>query len=212
VTILSHRHRLAFIAIPKSASHSIRFALRDQLGPEDEEQVALFVQRRIDHPVFAATGHGHQTAREVREALGPGRWSQYCSFAVVRNPWARFVSCVAFMMRNNGWFAEDPRGAMWQVLQSPQQLSRVHYWPQWKFLCDDEGRCIVTRLLHAESLQADFDALCAATGLAPRVLEVRNASSHDHYSAYYDEALREAVGELYRDDVQRLGYSFGTSG
>ena len=70
MTILSHRHRFAFIAIPKSASHSIRFALRDQLGPEDEEQVALFVQKRIEHPLFAAAGHGHQTALQVREVLG----------------------------------------------------------------------------------------------------------------------------------------------
>ncbi|MFM1887605.1 MAG: hypothetical protein RL026_2762 [Pseudomonadota bacterium] len=209
MTILSHRHRLAFIAIPKSASHSIRFALRDQLGPEDEEQVALFVQRRIDHPVFAADGHGHQTARQVRDALGEARWPQYCSFAVLRNPWERFVSCVAFMMRNNGWFADDPQGAMRRVLESPQQLSRVHYWPQSRFVCDDDGQVMVTRLLRAEQLQAGFDELCHATGLAPRVLEQRNASEHQHYTAYYDDALRGAVGALYADDIARFGYAYG---
>ncbi len=209
MTILSHRHRFAFIAIPKSASHSIRFALRDQLGPEDEEQVALFVQKRIEHPVFAAAGHGHQTALQVCEVLGPERWAQYCSFAVLRNPWERFVSCVAFMFRNNGLFEQDPAGTMRRVLEMPQQLARVHYWPQSAFVCDGAGEVMVTQLLRAESLQAGFDTLCAATGLEPRVLEVRNASEHRHYSTYYDAALRDQVGELYREDVERFGYRFG---
>lgn len=209
MTILSHRHRLVFIAIPKSASHSIRFALRDQLGPEDEEQVALFVQRRIDHPVFAAAGHGHQTALQVREMLGVERWGEYCSFAVVRNPWERFVSCVAFMMRNNGRFEQDPLGTMRQVLELPGQLARVHYWPQSAFVCDASGQLMVSRVLRAEGLQAGFDELCGATGLQPRVLEVRNTSAHRHYATYYDAALRQAVGTLYREDVERFGYRFG---
>ena len=209
MTILSHRHRFVFIAIPKSASHSIRFALRDQLGPEDEEQVALFVQRRIDHPVFASTGHGHQTALQVREALGSQRWSQYRSFAVVRNPWERFVSCVAFMMRNNGLFEQDPSGTMRRLLDAPQQLARVHYWPQSAFVCDEAGEVMVSQLLRAERLQEGFDDLCAATGLESRRLEVRNASEHRHYTDYYDDGLRHAVGELYREDIDRFGYTFG---
>jgi hypothetical protein len=209
LTILSHRHRLAFIAIPKSASHSIRFALRDQLGPEDEEQVALFVQRRIAHPVFDSAPHGHQTARQVFQALGSERWPQYCSFAVVRNPWERFVSCVAFMMRHNGWFQDDPRHAMRSVLESPQQLSRVHYWPQWEFLRGDDDSLLLTRVLRAERLQADFDALCEVAGLQHRVLEVRNASAHAHYTSYFDDSLRHDVGALYREDIARLGYAFG---
>lgn len=209
MTILSHRHRLVFIAVPKSASHSIRFALRDQMGPEDEEQVALFVQRRIEHPVFAAAGHGHQTARQVREVLGAEGWAGYRSFAVVRNPWERFVSSVAFMMRNNGLFERDPVGTMRRVLDLPQQLARVHYWPQSEFVCDEAGEVMVSHLLRAERLQEGFDALCAAAGLQSRVLEVRNASGHRHYTDYYDEDLRRAVGGLYREDIERFGYRFG---
>ena len=41
------------------------------------------------------------------------------------------------------------------------------------------------------------------------MLEVRNASEHRHYSTYYDAALRDQVGELYREDVERFGYRFG---
>jgi hypothetical protein len=38
---------------------------------------------------------------------------------------------------------------------------------------------------------------------------VRNATELRHYRTYYDAALREQVGELYREDVERFGYRFG---
>lgn len=209
MTIISHRHRLVFVAIPKTGTHSIRFAIRDQLGPGDEEQVALFVQHRIHHPVFAAAGHGHQLAREVREALGPERWREYRSFAVVRNPWDRFVSCVAFMMRHTGRFERDPRSTLRRVLDNPGNQSFVHYRPQSDFVTDPAGNVIVGRICRAERLQADFDALCDEVGLERRILERRNASSHRHYAEYYDDDLARAVGERYREDVERFGYRFG---
>lgn len=209
MTILSHHHRVVFIAVPKSASHSIRFALRDQLAPGDEEQVALFVRKRIPRPPFDRVEHGHQTALEVREALGAEAWPRYRSFAVVRNPWARFVSYVAFMMRMNGAFARDPQGAMRRVLDNPQNQSPVHFRPQSAFVCDAAGEVMVTRLCRAERLQADYDAVCDDFGLARSRLEVRNASEHGHYADHYDDGLVAAVGELYREDVERFGYSFG---
>lgn len=209
MTILSHQHRFVFIAIPKTGSHSIRFALRDQLGPRDEEQVSLFVQRRIDYPPFNTQGHGHQLARDVRGALGPERWADYLSFAVIRNPWARFVSYVAFFMRNNQLFKTDPRGTMRKVLANPQNQGFVHYRPQSDFIIDTEGQQIVSRILRAETLQADFDSLCETLSLEKRSLEKRNPSSHLSYTEYFDDDLVKQVGDRYREDIERFGYVFG---
>ena len=209
MTIISHRHRLIFVAVPKSAGHAVRFALRGQMGPEDEEQVALFVTRRINYPPFTSVPHGHQTAREIRSALGAERWAQYCSFAIVRNPWARFVSYVAFIMRENGRFRADPQGTMRRVLANPQNQSQIHFRPQSDFVCDADGSIMVTQLCRAESLQADFDAVCDRVGLARLPLEVRNASEHRPYTEYFDDDLIRQVGDRYRQDVERFGYQFG---
>lgn len=211
MTIISHQHRFVFVAVPKVASHSLRFALRAHLGPQDEEQVSLFVRKRIERPEFAGVEHGHQLAREVRAALGVEVWERYLSFAIVRNPWDRFVSYVAFMMRHNGLFESDPRTAMRRVLANPQNQSPVHFRPQADFVTDDAGRQIVTRILRAEQLQQDFTVLCAALGLPPQILEIRNASTHRPYHEYYDPPLIEAVAIRYREDVERFGYRFGES-
>lgn len=208
MTIISHRLRCVFIAVPKSASHSIRFALRPHLDAADEEQVALFVQRRIERPVFDRMGHGHQTAAEVRESLGETLWESYFSFAVIRNPWARFVSYVAFMKRS-GEFAADPVGSMRRVLANPERQSRPHFRSQSDFLVDASGNLLVDDLCRAESLQTDFDRVAKRLGLPATPLELRNTSTHAHYTTYYDDALRDAVHERYRDDIERFGYRFG---
>ena len=209
MTILSHRHRLIFIALPKVASHSIRFALRPHLADDDEEQVSLFVRKRIARPGFATQEHGHQLAREVRAALGVETWQSYVSFAVIRNPWDRFVSYVAFMMRHSGAFDRDPQAAMRRVLAHPQNQSAVHYRPQSDFVTDEAGRIIVSALCRAERLQQDFAEVCTRVGLPLPVLEQRNASVHRPYAEYYDDELREAVAALYREDIARFDYRFG---
>ena len=218
MTIISHQHRFVFVAVPKVASHSIRFALRPFLDDNDEEQVSLFVRRRIERPGFSSVEHGHQLAREIRDALGADVWSRYVSFAVVRNPWARFVSYVAFMMRHNGLFTSDPQAAMRRVLANPQNQSPVHFRAQADFVTDEGGAVMVSHLLRAESLQADFDALCKALSLPHVTLETRNASEHRDYREYYDEELVQRVAERYRVDIDLFGYRFdgesnaGTSG
>lgn len=218
MTIISHQHRFVFVAVPKVASHSIRFALRPCLNDNDEEQVSLFVRKRIERPEFSRVEHGHQLAREIRDALGSDVWSRYVSFAVVRNPWARFVSYVAFMMRHTDLFASDPQAAMRRVLANPQNQSPVHFRAQADFVTDESGVVMVSHLLRAESLQSDFDALCKALSLPQLALETRNASEHRDYREYYDADLKQRVAERYRIDIDLFGYRFddesntGTSG
>ena len=53
--IVSHRHRFIFAAVPKTGTHAVRQALREQMGEEDVEQVGLFVNRRFPWAELAAS-------------------------------------------------------------------------------------------------------------------------------------------------------------
>jgi hypothetical protein len=64
--IVSHQHRFIFAAIPKTGTHSVRQALREQLGPDDIEQVGLFVDKRFPYPARAQIRHGHLSLEQVR--------------------------------------------------------------------------------------------------------------------------------------------------
>lgn len=206
--ILSHRHRFIFFAIPKTGTHAIRFALRPLLGEDDGEQVQLFVQKRLPYAELAQVGHGHLGWRETQAALPPALWQSYFKFAIVRNPWERFVSYCAFMHRDSGLFAADPRAAMNRVLDNPEHRTRVVFRPQSEFICDDDGRVQVDFVGRHESMQDAFDQICQRLGLPRQVLQRVNASSHGPWRDCYDLGLRARVAEVYARDIELFGYRF----
>ena len=54
--IISAKNRFIFAAVPKTGTHAVRQALREHLGPDDLEQVGLFVTKRFPMPELAKIG------------------------------------------------------------------------------------------------------------------------------------------------------------
>ncbi len=206
--ILSHRHKFIFFAIPKTGTHAIRFALRPQLGEDDLEQVQLFAQRRLPYADLARIGHGHLGWRETKAVLPAEIWDSYFKFAIVRNPWERFVSYCAFMHRSTGMFAADPRAAMNQVLDNPEHLTRVVFRPQHEFVCTEDGRLMVDLAGRHEAMQSAFDDICGRLSLPRQRLERVNASTHGPWRDYYDGPLRARVARIYARDIEIFAYRF----
>ena len=107
--IISGLHKFIFVAIPKTGTHAVRQALRVHLGPQDQEQVGLFVQRKFSIPALAQIGHGHISLEQLRPHLKPEAWNSFFKFAFVRNPFDRFVSYCAFVTREGDAFQRDPK-------------------------------------------------------------------------------------------------------
>ncbi|HEV2608013.1 MAG TPA: sulfotransferase family 2 domain-containing protein [Xanthomonadaceae bacterium] len=206
--IISHTHRYIFFAIPKTGTHSIRRALRPHLRESDLEQVGLFVNKSFPWPEIAAFKHGHITAQQIRPVLGAEAFDSYFKFAIVRNPFDRFVSYCAFVARTNGLFADDPRGFMRFILSQPRPFDHILFRPQSDFVADANGRLMVDFIGRAEHLQADYDRICERIGVPSIELERVNESSHRDYREYFDEELVAMVSKLYRADLELFDYAF----
>jgi len=206
--IISHRHRFIFTAIPKTGTHSVRRALREHLGPDDGEQVGLFVQKSLPYPPIAAIGHGHIGLAQIRPFVGEEAFQGYLKFAFVRNPWDRFVSYCAFMTREDGTFDKRPRDVMRHFLFKDRPVDHLLFFPQHAFLVDAEGRLLTDVLGRVEEMQASYDAICARLNIPSAQLEKVNSTRRNDYREYYDRDLTAAVAELYRRDVDLFGYSF----
>lgn len=207
--IVSHRHRFIFAAVPKTGTHSVRQALREQLGDEDVEQVGLFVDKRFPWEDLAAIRHGHLSLQQVRPYLGEEAFADYFKFAFVRNPFDRFVSYCAFMLRGGEVFQQQPREVMRHFLFEEPPEQHILFRPQASLLVGEDGKTLLTDAIgRVEDMQASYDAICARIGIASRPLDRANGSKHNDHRHYYDQALIDGVAARYAQDLELFGYTF----
>lgn len=207
--IVSHRHRFVFAAVPKTGTHSVRQALRDHLGDEDVEQVGLFVHKKFPWADLAAVQHGHLSLDQLRPHLGEERFQSYFKFAFVRNPFDRFVSYCAFMLRGGDVFQQRPRDVMYHFLFRAPPEGHILFRPQASLLTGPDGTTLAADAIgHVEDMQGSYDAICARIGIASRRLDRVNGTSHRDYRDYYDQTLIDGVAGRYAQDLDLFGYHF----
>ena len=207
--IVSHSRRFIFAAVPKTGTHAVRQALREQLDEGDVEQVGLFVDKRFPWEDLAAIRHGHLSLRQVRPYLGEAAFEGYFKFAFVRNPFDRFVSYCAFMLRGGDAFQRQPREVMRHFLFEDPPEPHILFQPQASLLVDDDGETLLTDGVgRVEDMQGSYDVICARIGIASRPLDRVNGSRRGDYRPYYDQALIDGVAARYAQDLALFDYSF----
>jgi hypothetical protein len=205
--IISALHKFIFVAIPKTGTHSVRRALREHMGPDDLEQVGLFVQKKFPIPELARLQHGHLSLEQVRPYLKSEDFDSSFKFAFVRNPFDRFVSYCAFMTRAEGHFERDPQMVMRHMIANPP-WQHVLFQPQHSFVADADGRLLTDYVGRVEEMQKSYDEIAERVGIPSAPLERVNPSNRRNYREYYDEALVEGVDRLYARDLELFGYEF----
>lgn len=207
--IVSHRRRFIFAAVPKTGTHSVRRALREHLGEDDVEQVGLFVNKRFPWADLAAIQHGHLSLRQVRPYLGEDAFAGYFKFAFVRNPFDRFVSYCAFMLRGNDAFQRQPQEVMRHFLFRDPPEQHILFQSQASLLVDTDGKTsLADQIGHVEDMQASYEEICARLNVPSRALDQVNGSRHDGYRRYYDQTLIDGVAARYAQDFEMFGYTF----
>lgn len=206
--IISRAHRYIFFAIPKTGTHSVRRALREHLGPEDLEQVGLFVKKRFPFPEFANIQHGHISTRQIRPVLGEEEFAKLFKFAFVRNPFDRFVSYCAFMGRETGVFQREPARYMKYIIREARPVDHLLFQPQHLMVTNEAGELELDFVGRNETMQASYDEACRRIGIPTADLERVNSSTHRPWQEYYDPDLIGWVGDFYRRDLELFDYRF----
>lgn len=206
--IVSHHLQFIFAAIPKTGTHSVRQALRKHMGPDDIEQVGLFVNKRFPYDPLAQIKHGHLSLQQIRPFLGEENFAKYFKFAFVRNPYDRFISYCAFMTRDNDVFARDPKEVMRHVLFVNPPEQHILFQPQYTLVVDETGAMLADHVGRVEDMQASYDGICERIGISSQALEMINSSRRRDYRAYYDDELKREVARRYARDLELFDYEF----
>ena len=176
----------------------------------------------VSRALFGNLGGGHIALREYRLLLGRDAFASRFRFGFVRNPWDRLFSTWRFLQRG-GMNAAD---AAWvgrelaackdfeqfvEAWLSPAAIYRyIHLVPQYHFVClPGQVRHGLDLLGRFESLQDDFARIAQRLDRPPVLARDNAAPEAGDYRQYYTRRMRYKVARIYRQDVERFGYSFG---
>jgi|TARA_Y100000034_G_scaffold38117_1_gene46826 chondroitin 4-sulfotransferase 11 len=221
--------KLIYIAIPKTASGSVRSIFQGSLG--------VFSKYGGPEGCHSTYMDAKKEILEINENI-----NEYFSFSFVRNPWDRFVSQFLHppmpgmpplwvdYLKNLGaphrpWRLPGPdefRGTINEklnffiknILNEPFFMSTYEealmFWPQTDFICDNKGEMRIDFIGRFENLQEDFNVVCDKIGIDARPLPHLSASKPKikPYRQYYTEKTKKIVAEKYKKDIEYFGYKF----
>lgn len=210
--LISHRHRFAFIHVPKTAGSSVAFALWPHADHADDYWANRWLDRigiHVNHyaPYRRKKFRTHTSAAILQRQLPADVFADLFKFAFVRNPWDLLVSSYHYLLEQQG----HHRGRSARRLRSFADYAayEIHRgkMSQSAMLTGHDGRLLVDFLGRFESLASDFAFVCRRIGLEAS-LPRANTTRHRDYRSYYDDRLAEAVGRFFAADAERFGYGF----
>jgi hypothetical protein len=232
--VICHAYRCLFVHVPKTGGMSIEDVFVRLVGLTWPNRAPLLLLGN-DDPGLGPPRLAHLKAGEyvARGHLAAEQFATYFKFSFVRNPWDRIVSEYKY----RGYPVKiDFKTYLFKHLPAPGWTDTYcHIIPQHDFLYDEAGKLLVDFVGRYESLQADFDKVCARVGIPPTPLPRVNRSMEEarldtfrelrkqlrraiwsrerkhtfpHYTEYYDDESREFVGRLFRKDLEAFNYAF----
>ena len=167
------------------------------------------VARALGQPLTA-----HPTAEEIRDRIGRRVYESKPSFAVVRNPFDRFVSLFEFR-RRRGLIPDGISFDHWTretiVERNPIWMGNSRWFmPQicWVTAAADRGTLIVNEIARFESLNTDFARIVCPLGITTQLPVLNSSSGRGRYRDYYTSETREMVTGYYAQDLDTWDYEF----
>lgn len=196
------KNKIIFIHIPKTAGNSV-----------------------VNYLFDSTVGPGHYSASYYKNR-SINNFNNFFKFAVIRNPWDRFVS--AFFYLKQGGLAPDDLifrekylldiddfdSFVFRVHKSfffrKIVMNWTHFIPQYKFITIN-GKIVVDKLIDMSNpnFSKEVSNLKNYLKYEPSNIFLKiNKSSHVGYSSYYTEETKNIVASLYKEDIKLLDYEF----
>jgi chondroitin 4-sulfotransferase 11 len=211
--ILIADHAAVYVETPKVACSSIKTALAPLCGVD----------------LAAHGGNPHDLTWPQPTTPGPP-FAGLFSFAFVRDPWDRLVSCYRDKLRGevddftsftirpgvanclarfDAFVAGMSFAAFVRAVSDiPDEDADAHFRSQHTFVCDAAGRIVVDAIGRFERLDDDFAAIARRIGMPPRTLpRLQAVRAPSPFAAFYTDETRALVGERFARDVARFGYA-----
>ncbi len=200
-----------FVDIPATSSSSLKEELLHKFnwayGKNNIEHRTGFLRRYVLPSI-----HGHRTARDMRMFLGHQLWQRIFTFSIVRNPWSRYVSLFFFEVKRGNIPIHRGSRLLFKNWLTQQILCKTPTFPPAeKYLLDEHGNMIVDFVAKYENREEDLAYIGQKINypeFGKILYENKRTPERFHYSEYYDDELRDFVGEWAKWEIEKFNYSF----
>lgn len=206
--IISHKYKFIFFALPKTGTHSIRFALRPHLGEHDEEHVALFHQSKFDIEEFKTRNNGHFSVQEIMPHLRKEVWDTYYKFTFVRNPYDRFVSAIVFTNKNLQKHPALVKPFIEKFVTKPGFEENIFFKPLYDYLINEAGNFCMDFIGKTETMEQDYQKICTHLGIPIESIGIENSTKRNTYQEALSPLSKLKIEEIYKNDIEKFRYSF----
>jgi hypothetical protein len=194
----------------------------------------IHIPRTGGHTIDALFGHrrNKQKDRVKRHAypkdyknIFPKEWKEYFKFTFVRNPWDRVVSAWTRSrgsrnylvedkknIHDDKWFSQNIRNSFNAFIEN--ELNNVlvsgHFIPQSKWLLKSNKKPYKYNFIgRFEYFERDLGILLDNLDIDYSQIPVMNVSNKRPYIEYYNNKTLKIVKELYKEEIEYLGYEYG---
>lgn len=207
--IVFPRHEIVFLAVPRSGSTSMEFALTPLLGSGMNFQSTRLKDHKFRHYMRSCN------PREVAT-----RYARFFKFTFVRNPWTRLYSCYLTRVRikPNRYFryfgldrCRNFEDFVLRVCDIPDENADSHFISQ-SYLLTYNDRFLPDRVFRFESYADGFQEsrrmIKEKTGISLLEMPHYHKTASRDYRNEYSTRLVDLVGKRYQADCDRFGYTY----
>lgn len=190
------QHKAIFIHIPKVAGMSISTSL------------------------FGCLGGGHAKLKNYR-AVYKEELDNYYTFTFVRNPWDRLYSAYMFLSQSGNTYNDilvkheiidkyrSFEDFVLRYMDHDSIYRILHLIPQSEYILENDSTENLNYIGRYENIDEDFHIICNNLGIVRKqLIEVNITKIKNDYRKAYTNEMIEKVYDLYKKDIQILGYSF----
>ena len=210
--VISKKNKLIFFHIPKNAGTSVSSLLLKNESfyyPWVILSKILRKFKRTDNfffdnfqkKIYLFTSH--ETVRTIERKISSEIYDNFFKFAVVRNPYSRFVSRYNYMKLTNTL----KELSFPEFLKKHVELSLIAD-QQYKFLLNKNGKIGVNKIIKFENINEEMTELSKANNLKLSKFKKLNISTTENYKDYYDTNTKKIVEDFCKEDLEFFNYSF----
>lgn len=190
------KHKCIFIHVPKTAGSSI---------------LSVFMGDDIRR--------SHKTA-DCFKSVNPEKFEKYFKFAFVRNPWDKVVSVYEYLLfghdsEDHKFFRKlfaDKYPSFESFVLDYLNKDKIHdhplFKPQYRYIYDYKGDCMVDFIGRFESIDEDFSFILNRLKIDAKLKKLNKSNRRGYKDYYHSQEVIDKIAYLYSRDIELFKYDF----